>query len=150
MGTVPFAYVSTPKGRTAVGKKLPDYFGKDKNSVQLPSSTATRRLIITNANAEVDAVRRQAAAIESAASHPSSATRSRARSERPSRSQEAPWIYVNYIVPNTKKPPFDDVRVRQALTLAIDRYAGSASLQKITDREGRRRTHAAEGPVRAG
>src|SRR5439155_731311 len=39
-----------------------------------------------------------------------------------------PFIYV----PNTKVKPFDDVRVRQALTLAIDRYVGSASLQKIT------------------
>src|SRR5207248_1751181 len=46
--------------------------------------------------------------------------------------QEAPWICVNYVVPNTKKKPFDDVRVRQALTLAIDRYAGSSSLSKIT------------------
>src|SRR2546428_14143160 len=46
--------------------------------------------------------------------------------------QEAPWICVNYVVPNTKKKPFDDVRVRQALTLAIDRYAGSTALQKIT------------------
>ena len=46
--------------------------------------------------------------------------------------QEAPWICVNYVVPNTKVKPFDDPRVRQALTLAVDRYAGSDALSKTT------------------
>ncbi|GIT47993.1 MAG: hypothetical protein Ct9H300mP13_7890 [Gammaproteobacteria bacterium] len=32
---------------------------------------------------------------------------------------------------NTKNKPFDDVRVRQALTLAVDRYEGSKYLSQI-------------------
>jgi peptide/nickel transport system substrate-binding protein len=46
--------------------------------------------------------------------------------------QEAPWVCVNYISYNTTKKPFDDVRVRQALNLAIDRWAGSEALSKQT------------------
>jgi peptide/nickel transport system substrate-binding protein len=39
---------------------------------------------------------------------------------------------VNYIVPNTKKAPFNDIRVRQALNLAIDRWTGGSELSKQT------------------
>ena len=64
MGTGPFTYVSNTKGAEWNGKKFPDYFAKDKNGVQLPYLDGYKALIITDANAEVNAIRSKQAAIE--------------------------------------------------------------------------------------
>jgi peptide/nickel transport system substrate-binding protein len=45
---------------------------------------------------------------------------------------EGPWATVMLLIFNTSKKPFDDIRVRQALSMAIDRYAGSTNLSKIS------------------
>src|SRR5262249_3294280 len=44
--------------------------------------------------------------------------------------QESPWNCGLFAVPNSFKKPFDDQRVRQALSLAIDRWGGSEYLAK--------------------
>jgi peptide/nickel transport system substrate-binding protein len=46
--------------------------------------------------------------------------------------QEGPWVTNILLTFNTEHKPLDDIRVRQALTLAIDRWGGSDSLGKIS------------------
>jgi peptide/nickel transport system substrate-binding protein len=45
---------------------------------------------------------------------------------------EGPWVTNILLTFNTERKPFDDVRVRRALTLAIDRWGGSQALGKVT------------------
>ena len=45
---------------------------------------------------------------------------------------EGPWTTGFMMTFNTRKKPFDDIRVRQALTMAIDRWGGSVPLAKIS------------------
>ena len=45
--------------------------------------------------------------------------------------QETDWNCANLITPNHKKKPFDDVRVRRALALALDKWKGAPALSKI-------------------
>lgn len=132
MGTGPFTYEGNTKGQDWRGKKNAAYFGKDKDGTQLPYLDGYKALIITDATAGVTAIRSKQAAIEFRGFTPQqSADLSRALPNDLA-IQEAPWICVNYVVPNTKVAPFNDVRVRQALTLAIDRYAGSEALSRTT------------------
>ncbi len=43
---------------------------------------------------------------------------------------ESPWLNVLLVTFNTKKPPFNDPRVRRALSLAIDRWRASEVLPR--------------------
>jgi peptide/nickel transport system substrate-binding protein len=45
---------------------------------------------------------------------------------------EGPWSCSHMFTINSKKKPFDDVRVRQALTLTVDRWNSAANVSKIS------------------
>jgi peptide/nickel transport system substrate-binding protein len=44
---------------------------------------------------------------------------------------ESPWVCSLVVTFNTKKKPFDDARVRQALSLGTDRWGGAQALSKV-------------------
>jgi len=132
MGTGPFLYDGNTKGQDWKGKKNPDYFGKDKDGNKLPYLDAYKALIITDANAGVTAIRSKQAMIEFRGFTPSQRDDLSRSLPNDLAIQEAPWICVNYVVPNTTKKPFDDPRVRRALTLAVDRWGGGEALSKTT------------------
>ena len=46
--------------------------------------------------------------------------------------QESPWLNSLLITFNTKKKPFDDARVRRALSLAVDRWKAAEVLPRST------------------
>jgi peptide/nickel transport system substrate-binding protein len=46
--------------------------------------------------------------------------------------QESPWDCLSLVAINHERKPFDDKRVRRALTLALDRYEASKNLSRIT------------------
>ena len=45
---------------------------------------------------------------------------------------DLPLLAGNIFIFNTRRKPFDDIRVRQALTLAVDRWAGGENIGKIS------------------
>lgn len=45
---------------------------------------------------------------------------------------EGPWSASLMLTFNAKKKPFDDIRVRQALTMAMDRWGNAAAMGKIS------------------
>jgi peptide/nickel transport system substrate-binding protein len=132
LGTGPFTYDGNTKGQDWKGKKNPDYFGKDKDGVKLPYLDAYKALIITDSNAGVTAIRSKQAMIEFRGFTPQQRDDLSRALPNDLAIQENPWICVNYVVPNTTKKPFDDPRVRRALSLSVDRWAGGEALSKTT------------------
>ena len=127
MGTGPFTFVEYQKGSFWAGKKFADYFQKGR-----PYLDSYKAVFITDVNRQTTAIQSEQAMIEFRGFTPQQRQQLSTALGNKLAIQEAPWVCVNYISYNTTKKPFDDVRVRQALNLAIDRWAGSEALSKQT------------------
>jgi peptide/nickel transport system substrate-binding protein len=127
MGTGPFVFVEYVRGSHWVGRRNPNYWDRGK-----PYLDGYRALFIKDSAAQVAAIRGGRAMIQ---------FRGFAPSERDSlvralgsaiTVQESPWECWNPLAVNHERKPFDDRRVRRALSLALDKYQGAQALSKLT------------------
>ncbi len=126
MGTGPFKFVEHVKGSHWVGKKNPDYWDKGK-----PYLEGYRALFITSSSAQVAAIRGERAHIQFRGFSPAERDQLVGALGNKITVQESPWDCVLMVAMHQEKKPFDDKRVRRALTLALDRYEGSKNLSRI-------------------
>jgi len=126
LGSGPFVFVEHVKGSHLVGKKNPDYWDKGK-----PYLDGFRAIFIPDTAPRVAAIRGERALIEFRGFSP------KARDDLVTALgprilvQESPWDCALWVAINHEKKPFDDQRVRRALTLAMDRWEGSKALSQI-------------------
>jgi peptide/nickel transport system substrate-binding protein len=127
MGTGPFTFVEHVKGSHWVGKKFADYWDKGK-----PYLDGYRALFIPNTGARVSAIRSERAMIEFRGFNPARRDELVKAMGPKIAVKESAWDCWMYALPNHERKPFDDPRVRKALTLAVDRWEGSKHLSRIT------------------
>jgi len=126
MGTGPFKFVEHVKGSHWVAKKNPDYWDKGK-----PYLDGYRALFISASSAQVAAIRGERAHIQFRGFSPSERDSLVQALGAKITVQESPWDCVSLVAINHDRKPFDDKRVRRALTLALDRYEASRNLSRI-------------------
>jgi len=126
MGTGPFKFVEHVKGSHWVAKKNPDYWDKGK-----PYLDGYRIVFISASAAQVAAIRGERAHAQFRGFTPSERD-SLVQALGPKLAvQESPWDCLSLVAMNHERKPFDDKRVRRALTLALDRYEASRNLSRI-------------------
>jgi len=126
MGTGPFSFVEHVKGSHVVGKKNPNYWDKGK-----PYLDGFRAIFMRDSAAQVAAVRGERAHIQFRGFTPKDRDNLKAALGDKITVQESPWDCILMVGINHEKKPFDDKRVRRALTLALDRHQGSKALSQI-------------------
>src|SRR5687768_4491418 len=126
MGTGPFTFVEHVKGSHVVGKKNPNYWDKGK-----PYLDSFRAIFVRDSAAQVAAIRGERAHAQFRGFSPAERDSIVNTLGNKVTVQESPWDCILLVAINHEKKPFDDKRVRRALTLALDRHTGSKALSKI-------------------
>jgi peptide/nickel transport system substrate-binding protein len=126
MGTGPFTFVEHVKGSHVVGKKNPNYWDKGK-----PYLDSFRAVFMRDSAAQVAAIRGERAHAQFRGFSPAERDSIVSTLGKKVTVQEAPWDCILLVAINHEKKPFDDKRVRRALSLALDRHTGSKALSKI-------------------
>ncbi len=127
MGSGPFRFKEYQLGQSISGVRNPDYYRPG-----LPYLDGFVGLFADKQAVRVAAIRGDRAAIEFRGFPPATRDELVAALGDKITVQESDWNCGALITPNHEKKPFDDARVRRALTLAIDRWNGAAPMSRIT------------------
>ena len=125
MGTGPFTFDEHVAGSHWRGRKFKDYFEKGK-----PHLDGFLAIFIAGAPM-VNALSAGEVLAEFRGHSPADRDRIVKALGDKAVVQETPWVCSLVVTFNTKKKPFDDVRVRRALSLAVDRWGGAQALSKV-------------------
>src|SRR5262249_1693987 len=127
MGSGPFIFEERQVGAFVKGKRNPDYHHPGK-----PYLDGFEAIIAKTQMLRLQAIRGGQAAAEFRGIPPMSRDVLVGALGKDLTVQESDWNCAQIVTPNQRKKPFDDVRVRRALTLALDRWQGSREMSKIT------------------
>ncbi len=126
MGSGPFEFVSYQQGQAWVGRRFERYF--EPGRPYLDGFRAT----FVDGPATVNALSAGQIQAEFRGVTPAQRDRIRAIRGDKTRFHEGDRISVYVVALNTEHPPLNDARVRRALTLALDRKAGQATMTRIS------------------
>ena len=126
LGSGPFIFVQHQPGAFIEGKRNPNYHHTGQ-----PYLDGFKAIFAKKQSLRVQAIRGGRAMIEFRGFPPKSRDDLKRALGDKITVQESDWNCVLLVNPNHLVKPFDDPRVRRALTLAIDRWGGSKYLSKI-------------------
>jgi peptide/nickel transport system substrate-binding protein len=126
-GTGPFTFVEHVKGSHVSGKRNPNYFVQG-----LPYLDEWKGVFMLQAAAMLNALQGGQVLSEFRSISPAERDRLVQAMGDKLRIEESSWTLNLLVVFNVEKKPFDDIRVRKALNMAIDRWGGSQGLSRIS------------------
>ncbi len=126
VGSGPFVFKSEQRGANWVGVRNEHYFKKG-----LPYLDGFEAIFTPKENIEIEALRGGRSMIQFRGFPPAARDELKAALGDKIVAQESVWNCSLFAIPNSFKKPFSDIRVRQALNLAIDRWGGSQFLSKV-------------------
>jgi len=128
MGSGPFKFAGYEIGQSIKGVRNSDYYHPGQ-----PYLDGFTAIYAPKQAVRIDAIRADRAAGEFRGLPPSARDELVRELGDKVIMQESDWSCGNVITPNHKRKPFDDVRVRRALTLAVDQWHDAPALAKIAN-----------------
>ena len=126
MGSGPFKFVEMQIGQSLTGVRNPDFYRPNE-----PYLDGFVAIFAPKMSVEIDAIRADRAAGEFRGLPPSARDQLVKELGDKIAVQTSDWNCSNIVTTNHARKPFDDVRVRKALALALDQWGGATALSRI-------------------